>query len=83
MAAAAAADLRLRKSKSHEKASSHCICASEKINRMRKATLYCICASEKINRTRKSDITLQLPRLLRLSKKMQQRQEMAGQRPSA
>ena len=67
MAAAAAANLRLRESKSHEK-----------------SIIHCICASEKINRTRKSDITLQLPRrLLRLSKKMQQRQEMAGQRPSA
>ena len=39
MAAAAAENLRLRESKSHEKSIIHCICASEKISRTRKSDI--------------------------------------------
>lgn len=53
MTAAAAANLRLWESKSHEKSIIHCICVSEKKNRIRKAILYYVCVSEKISRIRK------------------------------
>ena len=73
MAAAAAANLRLRESKSHEKSIITLHLRLRESKSHEKSIIHCICVSEKINRTRKSDIILHLPRLLRLSKKMQQR----------